>query len=81
MIEFLAAAAKDARLKAGRKPYHVAVSAGCDPSTIWRFEQGRWPHDADELVNGYAKDLDFEPTVLWAEALRRWEESLNGNKR
>jgi hypothetical protein len=80
MIYWLALAAQEARLKQGRKQVHIAASIDRDQSTVNRFEQGEhWPRDPDELVKGYADDLDMDPTSLWAEALRLWRESLNGN--
>ncbi len=74
MIEFLAQAAKAAREAAGRKQVHIAAELSSDQSTIYRFEQGRWPRDPDQLIAAYAEDLDLDPRDIWAEALKLWRE-------
>lgn len=79
MIEFLARAAKELREAADRKPYQVASSATdrLDPSTIWRFEKGHWPGNADRVVDLYAADLGIEPIEIWAHALALWREDIS----
>lgn len=72
MIVALAAAAKEAREKAERKIIHIAVVADMDPSTIWRFEHGQWPRNADQIIAAYAAELEIEPFDLWQRALEIW---------
>ncbi|MGH2955099.1 MAG: hypothetical protein ACRDK9_13990 [Solirubrobacterales bacterium] len=72
MIEALAAAAKEARENAERKIIHIAVQADMDPSTIWRFEKGHWPRNADEIIAAYGADLGIDPRAIWARALELW---------
>jgi hypothetical protein len=86
MIKFLAAAAKQLREEADRRLYQVASSPTdrLDPSTIYRFEKGRWPENADRMVDLYADDLEIEPIEIWARALELWQEaqrSENGRGR
>jgi hypothetical protein len=78
MIYWLARAAKEERLKRGRKQVHIAATIDKDQSTVNRFEQGEhWPRDVDELLAGYAEDLDINAQDLWAKALKMWRESGN----
>lgn len=81
MIKHLAAVAKQARESADpkRKIIHIAVVADVDPSTIWRFEKGRWPKDADKLIAGYATELEIDPIELWMRAISRWLEEESPN--
>lgn len=72
MIEFLARVAKQMREKDGRKPYHIAAELDKDPSTVWRFEQGRWPQDVDAMIAAYARDLERDPLEIWTAALDLW---------
>jgi hypothetical protein len=74
MIKFLAEAAKELRETADpkRKIIHVAVIADMDPTTIWRFEKGQWPRDADQVIAAYATELGLEPIDIWAKALELW---------
>lgn len=72
MIDFLAQAAKEARQEAGIKTARVAVAADMDPATVYRFERGNWPGNADRLIAGYAEELEIAPEVLWARALKLW---------
>lgn len=72
MIEFLARAAKEAREDNRRKHIHIAVEVDIDPSTVYRFEQGRWPRDPDEMVDAYAVAIGVEPRQIWARALELW---------
>lgn len=75
MITFLAQAAREARVAAGRKPIHIAVSGDeSDPSTIYRFEKGQWPRNPDAMVAMYAEDLGIAPVELWARATELWRE-------
>lgn len=75
MLYWLARAAKELRIAAGRKQVHVAASIDKDQSTIWRFEKGEgWPRETDLFVAGYADDLDIEPIDIWARALDMWRE-------
>jgi len=78
MIKYLAAAAREAREQADprRKIIHIAVVADMDPSTIWRFEHGHWPRNADEIIAAYAEELDVTSRELWERALQLW---ANGN--
>lgn len=70
MIESLAEVAKRLRKDAGRKPHHIAAAIDVDPTTIYRFEQGKWPRDTDEMLAGYEKETGVSATKMWAEALR-----------
>lgn len=74
MIEWLARAAKQAREDADppRKIIHIAVAADLDPSTVWRFEQGRWPRDPDKIIAAYANELGIEPREIWVRAIDLW---------
>ena len=72
MIQFLAAVAKEARREAEIKPARIAVTIDTDLSTIYRFEKGRWPRDVDQIIAGYAEELEIEPIELWKVALARW---------
>jgi len=77
MIFWLAQAAKEVRLERGRKQVHIAATINRDQSTVNRFEQGEhWPRDPDEIVLGYAEDLELNPRELWERALQLW---ANGN--
>ena len=78
MGRYLAQVMREARERAGRKPYNVASAPpgmeGADPSTIYRFErEERWPRNADHMVDLYAADLDIEPLELWRRALELWQ--------
>ncbi len=77
MIRFLALAARELREQADRRLYQVASSPTdrLDPSTIYRFEKGRWPENADRMVDLYAADLEIEPIELWTRALELWREA------
>ena len=77
MIKALAAAAKEAREAADpkRKIIHIAVVADVDPSTIWRFERGHWPRNADDIIAAYAAELGLDPLELWKRALERLSRS------
>jgi hypothetical protein len=77
MITFLARAARAAREERGRKPYHVAAQLDGDPSTVYRFEKGRWPRDADAIIDAYAQDLDIEPIEIWLRAVQMWRDEQN----
>jgi transcriptional regulator with XRE-family HTH domain len=81
MIYWLAQAAKQERLKKGRKQVHIAAAIDRDQSTINRFEQGEhWPRDPDEILAGYADDLEIDPRQLWAEAIKLWADSATNNQ-
>ncbi len=77
---YLAQAAREARERAGRKPYHIAAMPSgrrsVDPSTVWRFEHAEgWPQNADLMVDLYAADLEIEPIEIWERALELWREA------
>lgn len=74
MRKYIARAASQLRVQAGRKRYHVSAAAGegVDPSTLHRFESGRNVQDADQLIDLYAADLDIEPIEFWTLALEMW---------
>lgn len=74
MITYLAHAAIKLRTDAGRKNYHIAaaITDGVNPSTVHRFEKGRWPENADRMIDLYASDLEVEPIEIWALALELW---------
>ena len=70
MIHFVAQAAREARLEAGRKQVHIAASIDRDQSMIARFERGAaWPRDVDKILEGYADDLGISALDLWKRAL------------
>lgn len=75
MIFFLARAAKEARKEAGIKPARVAVSIDVDPSTIYRFERGQWPQDADLILSAYSNELRIEPREIWSRAIELWTDA------
>lgn len=80
MVKYLAAAARQAREGAGRRPYNIASAPpgmpGADPSTVYRFEhEARWPQNADQMIDLYAADLELDPIELWARALELWRAS------
>lgn len=81
MIYWLAQAAKAERLRRGRKQVHIAAAIDRDQSTVNRFEQGEhWPRDPDEILAGYAEDLEIDPWDLWARAVRlHAEHARNGD--
>lgn len=74
MLPHLGAAAREARVKAGRLQVHIAAELGAKTdATVRRFEQGlHWPRDPDAMVNAYARDLDIDAREIWAAALKRW---------
>jgi transcriptional regulator of aromatic amino acid metabolism len=73
MLYWVAEAAKELRLGAGRKLVHPAASGNMDQSTLYRFErhQGQ-PESIDATVAAYADDLDIEPIEIWERALELW---------
>lgn len=74
MLKWLAAAARELREDQGRKLVHVGASADADQSTIYRFESAlAWPRKVDNVINGYADDLDTRPIEIWRRALELWE--------
>jgi hypothetical protein len=75
MARFLAIAAKEMREAADRRRYEVSSSATdrVDPSTLYRFEKGRWPENPDRLIDLYASDLAVEPIAIWERALALWQ--------
>lgn len=75
MIEFLARVAREARRERRIKVARVAVAADLDPSTIYRFERGQWPGNADQVVAAYAEELEVAPETLWMRALELWCEA------
>lgn len=74
MLPYLGAAARDARIKAGRLQIHIAVELGAKTdATVRPFEQGKhWPRDPDAMVSAYARDLGIDPIDIWKDALKRW---------
>jgi hypothetical protein len=73
MLPWIARAARDARIAAGRKQVHVAASADVDQSTVHRFESAiAWPRDIDRMVAAYADDLDIPAVELWRRAVDAW---------
>jgi hypothetical protein len=73
MIRWLAQAAQEARLEAGRLEVHVAAALNRDQSTINRFEQGKaWPRNPDETIQAYADDLGVDPRQIWTRAIELW---------
>ena len=75
MIVFLGRAAKAARKEAGVKVARIAVAIDVDPSTIYRFERGLWPEDADFILSAYTAELGIPALELWARALEAWREA------
>lgn len=73
MIKWLAKAAEEARVDAGRKEVHIAAQLGADQSTINRFESGKkWPRNPDLTIQAYADDLEIDARHIWARALELW---------
>jgi hypothetical protein len=73
MLAHLSAAAGSARREAGCSAAAIAIEAGVDPATVYRFERARaWPRDPDELVAAYARLVGMAPRDLWGEGLARW---------
>lgn len=70
MLPPLAAAAREARQRAGASTAEVARRANVDVSTVRRFERARaWPHDPDELLAAYAAVARTSPLRIWRAAL------------
>lgn len=77
MLYWIAEAAKQLRLGAGRKLVHVAASGDMDQSTIYRFERHHGqPESIDATIAAYADDLDREPIDVWELALEMWRDAL-----
>lgn len=72
MIEFLSQVAKNARKQDRGKAGRVAVAARVDQSTLYRFERGNWPANADQVIEGYAAELGIDPITLWRRAMEKW---------
>lgn len=78
MLPWLARVAREAREARGHKEIHIAVAADIHPSTVNRFENKKaWPRDPDEMMKGYAEDLDIHPIRLWERALQLWSAALS----
>lgn len=80
MIFFLAQAAKEARVREGVKPARIAVAIDIDPATIYRFERGQWPRDADFILTAYSAELDVKARELWRRALELWTQTDPGSE-
>lgn len=77
MLPHLAAAAKAARRRERCKQIEVAIRLGVHEDSISKFERALvWPQNPDATIRAYADELGINPLELWADALRRWEESL-----
>jgi transcriptional regulator with XRE-family HTH domain len=76
-IEVLAETARTAREKAGLKQVRIAAALNVDQSTVYRFEQGRWPRDPEAMIRAYAEETETAESELWREAVKRWE-ATNG---
>jgi hypothetical protein len=67
---------RDCRERTGASVQSIAVIAGVNPSTVYRFEHpragGSWPRNADRLVYAYAIAAGTEARLLWQRAVRRW---------
>lgn len=79
MIEFLAKVARDKRKGAEIKIARVAAAADLDTSTLYDFERGSWPRDPDQMISGYAEELEIAPADLWREALELWLAASSGD--
>jgi hypothetical protein len=85
MLYWLARAAKLLRETAGRRQVHVAAEIPVDQSKVYRFEQygdrpverTSWPRHVDEMIHGYAGDLEIEDRAIWALAYRMWSENTD----
>lgn len=73
MLYWVAEAAKEARIDAGRLQVHIAAELSKNQSTIDRFEShGSQPREVDATVQAYADDLEIDVRQLWARALEMW---------
>jgi len=82
MLWYVAEAAKEMRLEAGRGQVEIAaafVRAGNKApgqSTITRFENHQsQPKQIDATIAAYAEELDVEPQVIWKRAAEMWDEA------
>jgi transcriptional regulator with XRE-family HTH domain len=76
MMQYVAAAAKAARLDAGLSHAHVAAARGVRESTVVRFESGRMQQvNLDEMLDAYASVTGVPAIVLWDRALSTWRKT------
>lgn len=75
MLYWIAEAAKEARVEAGRHQVHIAaeIGNGTNQSTIDRFEGHKsQPKNLDTTLRAYANDLEIDVRQLWARGLELW---------
>ena len=67
----LGAELRHRRKRAGLKMADLEESTGYSESMLSLVERGRWPSDADRVVNAYAEALGTTPHAIWRAALNR----------
>lgn len=70
MLKVLGRTVRHARKAGGASQLDVATRAGVSSAVISRFENGwRWPAELDQIMSGYANELEMDCYDLWGMAV------------
>ena len=75
-LPWLGRACRQAREERGVVQVRIAAAIEVNQATIARFEDGSaWPRRPEQVLMGYATELDIDMRLLWVQALVMWFEA------